>query len=360
MSRSRRLASLKAEHAPDDRLEAWDVEIESDGRSERLVGATTSLAGRDALLTFAEESGLEAEIVQLPDPALGDAVRGISHRAVAHLRKAPSHASELVSQLLLGEEALVLRARDEWLQVRTGDPYIAWVHEGSLVRRVPDDPGDFHRRLAARRPAPGAWVVVARDVVARREADPGSPPVAVLVQGGRVSPEGTRDTALRIVLPDGTGGWIPSGSAVPLERLAEVFPPEGSAVLAHAEQFLGLPYLWGGTSEKGFDCSGFVQRIWELHGVPLPRDSDQQSRVGEAVDPDGWSEVSDGDLAFFADRSGRVVHVGFLARGGRLLHASTTRHGVAWDVLDPGAEGYSDFGEWLRSRLIRIRRVRED
>ena len=147
--------------------------------------------------------------------------------------------------------------------------------------------------------------------------------------------------------------------AVPAERLPQRFTPSGRGIVEHAAQFLGLPYLWGGTSEKGFDCSGFVQRLFGLHGAWLPRDSDQQSGQGEPVEPaSDWSGAADGDLAFFAEPgTGRATHVGILAQGGRLLHASTSRNGVAWDALDPEAEGHDEYAARLASMLTGVRRV---
>jgi cell wall-associated NlpC family hydrolase len=145
----------------------------------------------------------------------------------------------------------------------------------------------------------------------------------------------------------------------PAELLAERFTPSGRAILEHGAQFLGLPYLWGGTSEKGFDCSGFVQRLFGLHGTWLPRDSDQQSACGDPVDPGaGWCGVADGDLAFFSDRDdGRPTHVGILADGGRLLHASTGRNGVAWNALAASADGHDDYAAWLAASVTTVRRL---
>ncbi len=79
---------------------------------------------------------------------------------------------------------------------------------------------------------------------------------------------------------------------------------------------------------------------------------------GEPVDPGDWSGVEDGDLAFFAEpESGRATHVGILAHGGRLLHASTSRNGVAWDALDPAAPAHDEYGARLASMLTGVRRV---
>lgn len=354
-----RLEALGARHLPDRRLGVWEVAVETtaEGRT-RLTGRTSLPA---ALAALRAEAGAEADVLLelLPDATASNGLHAVAHRSLAHLRSEPRHGAELVTQLVLGEEALVLRAQGPWLQVRGADGYVGWVHAGSVVRTAPDDVGAFRERLGTRRPPEGAWVVTARSPVARAAPDPRAPAAADLVRGAIVEAGEERDGALEVRLPDGTRGWIDAGAALPAARLAEAFPPTGRAVLAHAAEYLGLPYLWGGTSEKGFDCSGLVQRLYGLHGVPLPRDSDQQAAVGMAIDPGGdWSGVADGDLAFFAETpGGRATHVGFLTAGGRLLHASTSRNGVAWDALQPRAPEWSDYGRRLAGWLSGVRRV---
>lgn len=349
------LEAIRARHAPDPRLAAWDVRC---GEGKWIDGWAPSLEALGELRALAAETGAHFAVRPQPDPVLGAAVRGTAHRAVAHLRREPSHAAELVTQVLLGEEILVLRSEGEWLRVQAGDGYVAWVHRHSVIRDAPQDREAFLRRLRAGEPEPGAWIVTGRAVVARAGPDPLDRPVAELVQGGRVAAEpaeALRLESIEVRLPDGVTGWIPSAAALPADRLEERFTRSGRAILDHAAQFLGSPYLWGGTSERGFDCSGLVQRIYGLHGVRLPRDSDLQSEVGEPVDRGPrWDAVQTGDLAYFSESGGRATHVGILAEGGRMLHCSTTRHGVAWDELGSGA---TDYGRRLAALCVEVRRV---
>jgi len=352
-----RLETIRGLHAPDRRLAVWEVELEEPaGGPPRLVGAVSETDAASELEDLARAAGAAAAIELLP---AGGELQGIAHRSLAHLRAEPRHAAELVSQMVLGEEALVLRARGDWLQVQTGDRYVAWAHRGSLLRRDPADPAGFRDRLFERRPPPGRWVVTTRGARAVEEPAPYAPPVADLVQGAIVEVAQTRGRFVEIVLPDGVSGWVWRGGLAPADLLAERFTPDGRAVLEHGEQFLGLPYLWGGTSEKGFDCSGFVQRLYGLHGVPLPRDSDQQAGFGEPVEPGpDWSGVADGDLAFFSEDGARATHVGILAEGGRLLHASTGRNGVWWDALDRSAGTHDEYAGRLADSLTAVRRLR--
>jgi hypothetical protein len=349
------IEAIRARHAPDPRLAAWDVRS---GEGKWVDGWAPSAEALAELRALAAETGAHFAVRPLPDPALGAAIRGTAHRAVAHLRREPSHAAELVTQVLLGEEVLLLRAENEWLRVQAGDGYVAWVHRHSLVRDTPPDKADFLRRLRSGEPEPGAWIVTGRAVVARAGPGPLDPPVAELVQGGRVAAAAAEDLhleAIEVRLPDGLAGWIPASAALPAERLEERFTRAGRAILDHAAQSLGSPYLWGGTSERGYDCSGLIQRIYGLHGVRMPRDSDQQFEVGQPIDPGpDHGAVQAGDLAFFSESGGRATHVGILAEGGRMLHCSTTRHGIAWDDLGAGA---SDYGRRLAAMCVGVRRV---
>jgi hypothetical protein len=354
-----RIDALRVEVVPDPRLAVCDVTIVDEETAPRVLGWTTSDSALGQIQDLAREAGIATEVRLLPDPTLGPAVAGVTHRSLDHLRREPRHAAELVTQMVLGEEALVLRERGEWLQVQTVGGYLGWTHRASLVRRAPvEGLASFRERLAAHVAAPGTWVVTARTPVARQRPSPDAPVACDLVRGARVILAGEDGGWLQIELPDGLYGWIPRADALPQERLAERFPHEGAAIVEHAAEYLGLPYLWGGTSEKGFDCSGLVQRIYGLHGIRLPRDAEPQSRAGEPVDPGpGWRDVQPGDLAFFVEPPGRrVTHVGILAGGGRMIHASTTRNGVAWEVLPP-ARGSTPLGERLAGWLSGIRRV---
>ena len=355
-----RLMELGARHVPDARLGVWDITVErmaNDGVG--LSGATTSAEGLRELRAKAGDHA-DVDVEQLPESALQGAIRVVAHRSLAYLRRHPGHATEMVSQMIMGEEALALRRSDDWVQVQTGDGYVAWLHQGSCILSDPGDPVEYRARLVADRPRDGSWTVVKRGAVARQAPDPEAPIVADLVQGAIVDAR-AGDNALELTLPDGTRGWVEAGAAVQVDHLANVFPHDGPAIIAHVATFLGLPYLWGGTSEKGFDCSGLVQRVYGLHGVRLPRDADQQYVIGTQVDPGaGWKAIRDGDLAFFVEPPGpRVTHVGILTTGGQMVHASTTQNGVAWDTLNPADPMQSAFGGRLASSLVGVGRVLE-
>ena len=115
-----------------------------------------------------------------------------------------------------------------------------------------------------------------------------------------------------------------------------------------------MPYLWGGVTMGGVDCSGFVQALYRLHGHVIPRDSDQQSRTGEEVDPgDGFAGLRPGDLLFFAEEPGRCSHVTMSTGGSRIIHSSLGNGGVQRNDL----AGRRAYERELRTLFIGARRI---
>jgi hypothetical protein len=122
-------------------------------------------------------------------------------------------------------------------------------------------------------------------------------------------------------------------------------------VLARADDYLGVPYKWGGTSPRtGFDCSGYVQYVYRREGVELPRTSRQQAVAGTRR-PTRWDAASPGDLVMFANPGEKISHVAFYAGNGRIIHSSSSGGGVRYDDLS------SRRGQWYRQRLVAVRRV---
>jgi cell wall-associated NlpC family hydrolase len=124
-------------------------------------------------------------------------------------------------------------------------------------------------------------------------------------------------------------------------------------VVPAAEQYLGVPYRYGGTSPRtGFDCSGFVQYVYAGQGVELPRTSRQMAGVGVGIEPSTRS-LAVGDLMLFA-QGGRISHVAIYAGNGRFIHSSSSGHGVRYDDLDTRR------GRWFADHLVAARRVTGD
>lgn len=220
------------------------------------------------------------------------------------LRVRPAHAAELGSQLLLGEIVRLGRARAGWRAVTNlADGYSGWVREWGLVP-VPATRASAWRRKAVAR-------VLAPITLLRGSPGDGIG-VGPLFLGSRAIPGRTSRGWIQLELPDARRGWA--------ERSAVSLPGDARpSVVDRAMSLLGVPYLWGGRTPAGYDCSAFVQQVLLEQGISLPRDAAEQCRACRPLRP--GEAPRPGDLAFFADRPGRIAHVGISLSGGLFVHA---------------------------------------
>ncbi|MDR3590055.1 MAG: C40 family peptidase [Negativicutes bacterium] len=135
-------------------------------------------------------------------------------------------------------------------------------------------------------------------------------------------------------LPDGGTGFLPAAATTAVDEIS--FRPEN--LPAEARRFLGLRYIWGGTSAYGFDCSGFALRLYQSQGLRIPRDADEQARAGTAV---ARADLACGDLLFFAGDNGQgaIHHVGIYAGEGLMIHAPNSRSAVREEPFAAGVYG---------------------
>ncbi|HSH46467.1 MAG TPA: SH3 domain-containing C40 family peptidase, partial [Longimicrobiales bacterium] len=288
------------------------------------------------------EAGVPLTIQVLPDRSLSPRSDALVRSAVAPLyRRATMNAAQ-VSQYVLGNRVTLLYRHGPFWRVRGEDGHVGWIHRGYLLRAEPE------RTLAWERAEGGEPVVS----LGAELQDPAGNTFARLPWGARV----IRLSRERILLPDGREGTLGGGEVVGADRLADRFPPLGESITRTARRWLGAPYLWGGVTPAGVDCSGLIQSVFWIHGVAMPRDSDLQVRIGVEVDPgDDFSQLLPGDLLFFAGK-GPVDHVALSLRGPHIIHSSASNGGVDLNDLS----GDLPVERMLRRGFVRARRVLAD
>lgn len=309
-----------------------------------ITGETTVPGACEALeerLTGAAK-GADLRVILLPDPALAPASEALVRTAVAPVYRRPTMNSTLLTQYAMGNRVTLLSRRRRFWRIRGEDGHVGWVHRGYLIRGEPDWALAWER-------AEGGEPVVS---LGAELLDHDDRVFARLPWGARV----IQHAAGRVLLPDGRSGVVGSGELVPADRLADRFPARGESIVRTARRWMGAPYLWGGVTPGGVDCSGLVQSVFWIHGVAMPRDSDMQALVGADIEPgDDWSALRPGDLLYYAER-GRVNHVALSLGGSAIIHGSASNGGV--EVND--MQGDHDLEVFLRGIFVGVRRLLPD
>jgi len=343
--------TVKSRFAPDSRLEVFRVDVRVDDGRMITKGEVESAAAKAALLSLLRETAagpITDEIKVLPDPALGSRNSGLVNISVGNVRRGPDHRAELVSQVLLGETVELLKKNGGWYYIHCPDRYLGWIDEGALLTvdaaaLTEWNSADLYR-------------VVCQSGLLRSGPKAGAPPVCDVTAGDLLRRVAGKGSWLEASLPDGRSGFIESTALMNDQswRVSRKLTPTN--IEAAARFFMGAPYLWGGTSPKGFDCSGFVKTVFFLNGTSLNRDADQQARQGEEVEAgSAFQNLRRGDLLFFGDKAAadkpeRIMHVGIYLSDRKFIHCSGR---VRVNSLDPAAP---DYDEWHAKDFVCARR----
>jgi len=255
---------------------------------------------------------------------------------VADLRAEPSHQSERVSQALFGELFSYATTKNSFVYARLLSGYRGWIDQ-RLISQIAKQGVNQYR-------AGQKYVVFARQAqIYDKNNRPISP---YFVNYGTILPvKYLHNRIAHVLLPDRSTVSIKAGNLRPINKNIRR-SVNGDRLVKEAKRFLGVPYLWGGTTPAGFDCSGFVQAVYKSFGVELPRDTKEQIKCGKTIIR---SVVKTGDLLFF-DR-----HVGFAIGKDRLIHASRSAGGIRIESL---RSGDPDYRQDLDLGFIKARRVR--
>ena len=347
-----KLDSIREIYIPDKRLDVWNLEIEKKDNELILKGETSSMKGFEIL---DEEFGIRFPEIRiavetLPDKNLKGKTYGIINVSVGNMRSAPKHSAELVTQTLFGTPVIIFKEEnDGWYLIQTPDRYLGWIDSKGVALKTKEELDSWkkHRK----------FLYLPQYGFAYEQADAGSVPVSDLATGNLLSVLDSVADFYKVLYPDDRVGFVKQTEC---QSVAEWLPKADikvEALLKTALKFRGIPYLWGGTSSKSIDCSGFTKTVFFMHGIVLQRDASQQILYGDLVDTsEGYESLQPGDLLFFGRRATedlkeKVTHVGIYIGDTEIIHASGL---VRINSVDKSRPNYT---EHYVNNFIRAKRV---
>ncbi len=314
---------------PDKRTAIFEIELPNGPSAYHVI--TTELDAQKHFSQLLVEHHIPPTKVMinlLPDSSVEGKVAGIVNLSVANLRVTPSNQAELATQVLLGTQLDLLQRKDGYYRVRTPEGYIAWVSGSSVAPKSAADLTQWQT---------GNKVIVTADFGhTYTQPDEQSLRVSDLVMGDILNVLDASGDFIHVGYPDGRSGYVKSGQVRPFDDWLGTRHLTGENVLKTAKSMMGLPYLWGGTSVKGVDCSGFTKTAFYMNGLIIPRDASQQVLAGQPIDilsggvldvEKAVQNLAPGDLLFFASGTGRpanarVTHVALYLGKGEFIHSS--------------------------------------
>ena len=347
------------EFAPDSRDKTYEVNLIEKGGKLLLVGSTTEKAAVEALTARLAEAGIIAEnrIDLLPSAKLKGKTYGIVCMSTASFNCDGRFSAESGTQALMGMPVRILEEYDDWYRCVNMEGYTAWVITRSIAEMTKEE---YDAYLAK----PKVFVKV-KYTTLYSEKNVNSLPVSDLVWGCILIDEGKAGSWRKVSVADGRTGYIQASEVMDLKAWMDSAVPTEKNVVETAKQFCGFPYVWGGTSVKGVDCSGLSKTAYFLNGYVLRRDASQQCKTGDSVDVHRFVEgeytkaalgnLRPGDLIFFGrkaenGRRERVTHVAIYMGDGKIIHSSNV---VRINSLIPGEKDYYAGAK----RLLKARRI---
>jgi cell wall-associated NlpC family hydrolase len=337
-------AMVQKKYAPDKRVEFYQLKQQnSSPLTFKLEFSRPESATELKSLLSAENLPVQINEEFLPSKDLGEKIYGIANLSVINTRYGPDHAAEMATQAGLGTPLKVLKKERGHYFVRTPDNYLSWTESAGVTLLTKTE---FENWQTAEK-------LIYTDLYgqAYSEASETSLPISDLVAGNIMQLISESNGFYKISFPDKRMAYISVKKARLFDQWKDLPDPGAEEILRTAPNFLGIPYLWGGTSVKGMDCSGFTKTSYFLNGIVLPRDASQQALVGEKLDIHAGDTVDiakslktlkAGDLLFFAanKQTRRVTHTAIYIGNGEFIQAAGL---VRINSMIKGAKNYDDF-----------------
>lgn len=349
---SRLIEQVKQAYAPDKRVAVWAITPVNKGGKWILRGETNLPEAQAALRGKLDSAGISVidSILLLPAAALQNKTYGLVNLSVANIRSEPRHSAELATQSTLGTPLRVYKAEGDWFYVQTPDGYLGWLDAGGFVQLSREELQAWQE---------GARVVFLDDYgLAWNAPSSTATPVSDLLAGNILLQNAAPIAGwVAVTFPDGRTGFVPEGAIMSLSDWLTSRQPTAENILRSAQELMGRPYLWGGTSAKAMDCSGFTKTVFYLNGLLLPRDASQQVHVGAAIDEAvSIDQLQPGDLLFFGraattETPEKITHVAIYQGSSKIIHATGRVQVQSLNPEDP------DFAPDRLATFIRAKRI---
>ena len=345
------LREVEKKFAPDPHLGIFHISLETNVDVITLNGEVDKPEAKTAAIETVQRTGAKTvdHISVLPDPRFGEKSWGIATLSVASGREEPDHKAELGTQILMGRIVRIWKGTRHWFYVQSPDGYLSWIENGSFVPCT--------RQQADAWTNSSLLIVTAFDERALEKPRIDSESVSDVVMGDLVKRTGEKKDWFSVELPDGRTGFVLKKAAQDYKAWLQTRRPTAENIEKTARLFLGRPYLWGGNSPKGLDCSGFCKLTFLMNGIELNRNASEQVRQGAEVslDPE-FSKLKKGDLLFFGwGRSYEgpewINHVAIYLGNKSFIQSAEM---VKVSSLDPAAPNYDE--HHARS-LLHARRI---
>lgn len=345
----KKVEDIQHKFVPDKRVAIFNIEAVSatDG-SVLLKGETNVPEALSALKTsFSEQTVIIDSVQLLPAKHLNGLHYAVVNLSVCNIRSKPKHSSELATQALQGMPLKVFKKQDNWYYVQTPDHYLGWLDAGGLTLMNQTDFEAWEQLEKAMFKKDYGYVYSLKTDAILSDA----------VIGNRFAVIAKNNKKIEVKLPDGRMGWIATSDATMYLDWVLSRTMDTEHIITTATSFMGRPYLWGGTSPKAMDCSGFTKMVYYLNGVALARDASQQVKEGDSIEIDpALQNLQKGDLLFFgskatAEKKERIWHVAIYIGDGEIIHASGA---IKIESLIPGT---ANFTEKRLKTLLKARRI---
>ena len=276
---------------------------------------------------------LQYDVQLLPDTTLGDSLYGIVNVSVTPMREKPKHSSQMVDQVILGDYVKILLAIEDWYLIQTDYDYVGWISRPTIHRCGQNELSNWNKNARYRVNTLNSMIYSKPDIK--------SLPVSDAVLNNRLIIKRLSSRWVKAILPDGRIGYLDTSFIVPITNEIDIQKFQ-RLIRSTAISMKGVPYLWGGKSSKGSDCSGFTQTVFKSAGFQLPRDARQQADLGNFIIKE---DLEIGDLLFFGDKE-RITHVGISMGGLEFIHQGIKLEGkVDLHSLDPQSPSYNEYRE---------------